>query len=123
MLAACGSSQSQFTLELPSVDRSLTAYITPDPPHIPVNDFFELRIELVDGSGRPIMPGQVSLAVDAVMPTHHHGMMHEPTLTIDGNGWHVQDMLLHMPGLWVLSVDAEHPDGSRTRMQRNLEIE
>jgi hypothetical protein len=54
-------------------------------------------------------PGQAppaSLAVDAWMPAHRHGMNYRATLRALGDGrYRAEGLLLHMPGHWQLTFE------------------
>lgn len=61
----------------------------------------ELRLKPEDGDSTGI-----TVAVDADMPAHQHGMNTKPEVSeIDGGGYRVEGMLFHMAGDWVISVD------------------
>ncbi len=48
------------------------------------------------------------MRVDAIMPAHKHGLNYTPKVTALGDGnFRVDEMLFHMPGLWVLQVDVD----------------
>ena len=101
----------------------MVAIVQTTPTPIPINEFFEMRVRLTDQRGNPVAPGSAEIVVDATMPAHRHGMNHRPDVWPDGEVWLVRDMLLHMGGSWVLTVDLVRPDGSTIRMQKNLELE
>ena len=70
------------------------------PEPIPWGEPFDLRVWL-PGKG----PG-ASLAVDAAMPEHGHGMNRVPVVTEAGDGGYaVEGLLFHMPGRWELYFD------------------
>jgi hypothetical protein len=48
------------------------------------------------------------LRIDAVMPTHRHGMNYRPQVHAKGNGRYVAEgLLFHMPGRWRLLFDLQ----------------
>lgn len=72
---------------------------------IPLNEYFELQIELSEAEGgAPIKGAQVFVRCE--MPAHGHGMTVEPRSREEQPGAYlVEGMLLHMAGDWVLAVD------------------
>ena len=45
-----------------------------------------------------------SVAVDARMPSHGHGMNYRPTVTTLGGGrYRAEGLMFHMPGVWELA--------------------
>jgi hypothetical protein len=93
----------------------------PDP--IPLNETFQMRVRVFDGSTPPQPASDIDLAVDARMPHHRHGMNREPTITRGRDGeFTVDNMLLHMPGYWELYFDVER-HGVTERAQTSIELE
>jgi hypothetical protein len=71
-----------------------------DPAPVPVGRHFALDFEVCPRAGAA-MPA--TLAVDATMPAHRHGMNYAPTVTAAGPGrWRVDGLLFHMPGRWEM---------------------
>jgi hypothetical protein len=75
-----------------------------EPPEVPLNEPFALRLQ-VRGD-----PTQVTdLHVDAIMPDHRHGMLRRPRIRRLGEDeegtFLVEGMLFHMTGLWELHFD------------------
>lgn len=79
---------------------------TPTPSPIPLNDWFDLRIEITP-------PGAARLVtLEATMPEHAHGMNVIPTLRPTGPGaWRGEGLLWHMPGDWELRAVLMRPEG------------
>ncbi len=77
---------------------------TPDP--LPVNEPFELAVELFgDAAGREPVEGAL-VFVRGYMPDHGHGMIREPeSEEIEPGVYRVKGMLFHMVGSWQLSID------------------
>jgi hypothetical protein len=70
------------------------------PEKIPLNQHFSLEFALCANSGEP--PPE-SVAVDAWMPEHRHGMNYKASVRPHGNGRYRADgLLFHMPGRWEL---------------------
>lgn len=80
----------------------VVAYRT-EPRTIAVGAHFavELAVCATEGAG-PVE----SLAVDADMPAHRHGMNYRASVTPLGGGrFRVEGLLFHMPGQWRLIVE------------------
>jgi streptogramin lyase len=76
------------------------------PSPVPSNRMFGLELQVFEGCSSPKPLADVSLAVDAVMPEHRHGMTTQPVVQSLGNGrFRMAGMLLHMNGLWELHFD------------------
>ncbi len=76
-----------------------------EPAPIPLNEPFRMRIEVKPADGSPF-PADGTVAVDAVMPTHSHGMNVVPRTFAEGDGrFRVEGMQLHMAGDWELLLD------------------
>ena len=80
----------------------LTISWRPPEGGIPLNELFDLTIS-VEG---PDLYEDLTILVDATMPAHGHGMNTEPTIrkTDTFGMFTVENMNLHMPGNWELSV-------------------
>ena len=81
------------------------------------------------GIGRPfaldiaVCPAPRSIAVDADMPAHRHGMNYKPSVTATGKGRYVADgLLLHMPGHWRFIFDLDL-NGKPLRLTRELDVQ
>jgi hypothetical protein len=75
----------------------------PDGGEVPRNEDFELEVRVLR-DGEPVE--EARLAVDAWMPDHGHGMLRRTAVEARGDGsFHVEGMLLHMRGLWLLRFD------------------
>lgn len=73
---------------------------------LPLNESFELELELLTGAEphQPITGAQIF--VDAAMPEHNHGMLREPIAREVSPGvYRVEGMLLHMTGYWQVFVN------------------
>ena len=67
----------------------------------PLNEYFDLLITVTRGPSTP-----AAIRADASMPAHRHGMnVQVDTVQTGPHRWVTQDMLLHMPGDWLLTVD------------------
>ena len=106
---------------LKSNDNDFILHWSARPTPIPVNDFFEIDVLLLDHHGNPLTDAQ--LHVDAAMPQHRHGMNHRSHMESLGDGrWRAEDMLFHMPGAWVLYFDVTQDDVVR-RAQVDVEVD
>jgi hypothetical protein len=67
-------------------------------------------------------PAPASLAVDAFMPAHQHGMNYKPVVKALGNGrFEADGLMLHMPGVWEFRFDIER-DGRTERLTRSINL-
>ncbi len=90
---------------------------------LPENEEFALSVWVFDPA-RPDAPlGDVTLAADAGMPEHGHGMNRVPAVARRGDGgFEVTGMLFHMGGSWELYLDVTR--GAITeRAQTRVELE
>lgn len=63
-----------------------------------------------------------SLAVDATMPEHRHGMNYAPQVRRMPDGrWRAEGLMFHMPGRWAIEFEAQ-VDGRRERLSRLLMV-
>ena len=68
----------------------------------PLNEYFDLDITIK----RAPTTGVGSVHADASMPAHRHGMnVAVDTIETSSDTWITRDMLLHMPGDWLITVD------------------
>ena len=63
-----------------------------------------------------------SLAVDAAMPEHEHGMNTQPQVERAGDRFVVRGMMFHMSGYWEMYFDVEH-EGVTERAQYEITLE
>lgn len=81
---------------------------------VPVGEFFALDVVACPPGAVAVPAGDGTLAVDATMPAHRHGMNYRARVQPLGPGrWRVDGLMFHMPGLWRLSF--ELGSGSTTR--------
>ena len=90
-----------------------------DPAPVVVSRHFALDVVVCAKSGTT--PAQ-SLAVDATMPAHRHGMNYRPTITPAGAGrFRAEGLMFHMPGAWEFTFDVVAADGTeRVRVPYEL---
>jgi hypothetical protein len=86
----------------------VTWWQTPPRP-IEANSYFELFVEVEDLTDDE---EPYDLRFDATMPAHRHGMnmVASPT-RFTRDSWIVRDLLLHMPGEWVMTFDVTDQNG------------
>lgn len=76
------------------------------PEPLPLNEPFEVRVQLFRADGEPLPEATCRVAVDAAMPHHGHGMNVQPELIPNADGSHsARGMLFHMGGAWTLYFD------------------
>ena len=85
----------------------------PDPDPIPHNESFSVEVSITE----PLEPhdpvtGVTLSRVDALMPSHGHGMNTVTSVESLGDGrFQVEGFLFHMGGHWHLEVDVDGPVG------------
>ena len=82
---------------------SRTLSFKTEPTYITVGEHFSIRIKICKDD-QPVSVG--SVAVDALMPAHGHGMNYRPSVTTSAEGEYLASgLLFHMPGLWNLQFE------------------
>lgn len=80
--------------------------VSPQPDPIPLNKMFALTITVSAADEHARAASGTTVAVDARMPAHNHGMNLQPRVTSVGDGrFRADGLLFHMPGTWELYVD------------------
>ena len=107
-------------LEVESNDGTYLVSYRIVPEDFEVGDLFGVEVEVRRADGEPVT---ASLAVDARMPEHGHGMNREPLVEAGGEGrFSATNLMFHMPGYWELYLDLTR--GAVTeRAQAPLELE
>ncbi len=86
------------------------------PAPIPLGQPFALDIA--------ICPAPRSLAVDAHMPAHRHGMNYQPSITNPAPGrYRAEGLVLHMPGAWEFVFELGLADGQRQRLTAAYQVQ
>jgi hypothetical protein len=86
-----------------------------EPVPITVGRPFELRVSVCPEEARLVR-------VDAMMPSHRHGMNYRPSIASTGPGrWQVQGMLWHMSGHWQMRFDVE-AGGTMHVLRQDVEL-
>ena len=113
MLAALGGCSAGHQLAPPpghlmrTTDGQWDVIVSSSSDTWPLNEYFDLEIRVTRGPSAPI-----EVRADAGMPAHRHGMnVQVDTVRTTSNTWLTQDMLLHMPGDWVLTIDVIDTSG------------
>lgn len=98
--------------------------VTSDPSPVPLNEPFDLRVEVRRGCAPEApAPDGLLLRVSGWMPVHRHGMNTQPRVQALGQGrYAVQGLVLHMSGLWELHFDLWR-DALLERAQWELDLE
>jgi hypothetical protein len=97
--------------------------VTPRPNPIPLNQLFALSIAVSHVQDHDKPAADTTVAVDARMPEHNHGMNLQPQVSADGGGrFRADGLLFHMPGRWELYVDVTRgTEMERATFDVNLE--
>jgi hypothetical protein len=110
--AACGDS-------LPAVHRllaegsGLQVAFAPRPAPLALGRHFALDIVVCAPAGQPL---PATLAVDADMPAHRHGMNYRASVTALGDGrFRADGLMFHMAGRWRILFDLPASDGTPAR--------
>lgn len=100
----------------PPPQANLRAALATTPAKIAVGEPFNVEIRLC-GEDVPIQ----SVAIDATMPAHRHGMNYTPSVVAMGEGrYQATGMLFHMPGRWQVVVDVL---GAKTPTRLTLDMD
>ena len=98
------------------------AYTT-SPSPIPLGEVFGLTVTVSDSGDHSKGVPDSTIAVDALMPAHRHGMNLRPRITAIGDGrFTVDGMLFHMPGPWQILIDVTR-DGVTERAVFDVTVE
>ena len=110
--ATCGAS-------LPAGQRllaegsGLQVAFAPRPAPLALGRHFALDIVVCAPAGQPL---PATLAVDADMPAHRHGMNYRASVTALGDGrFRADGLMFHMAGRWRLLFDLPASDGMPAR--------
>ncbi|MFK7961810.1 MAG: hypothetical protein AB8G96_14945 [Phycisphaerales bacterium] len=95
-----------------------------EPATIPMHELHQVEVRVVSArDAEAPLPSDLSLAVDARMPHHRHGMLVAPEVTRLGPGrFRVDGMMLHMSGYWEYYFDVG-AGGVIERAQDSIELE
>lgn len=79
-------------------------FVEPDPKTRRVGDLFTLTVTLCDQNSQ-------LTKVNAVMPSHGHGMNYRPSISkLEAGRFAAEGLLFHMPGLWELRIETTTGD-------------
>ncbi len=110
--AACGDSLPAAHRLLAEAEGWQVAF-APRPGPVPLGRHFALDIVVCAPAGQPLPS---TLAVDADMPAHRHGMNYRATVTALGDGrFRADGLMFHMAGSWRFLFDLPGPAGTPTR--------
>ena len=118
--AACGDSLPAAHRLLAEADGLQLAF-APRPAPLPLGRHFALDIVVCPAAGQPL---PATLAVDADMPAHRHGMNYRTTVTALGEGrFRAEGLLFHMAGRWRLLFDVPAAAGQPPRrLSREIDL-
>lgn len=114
--AACGDSlpaAHRLLAEADGLGDGLQVAFAPRPAPLPLGRHFALDIVVCPAAGQPL---PATLAVDADMPAHRHGMNYRSTVTALGEGrFRAEGLMFHMAGRWRLLFDVPVAAGQPPR--------
>jgi hypothetical protein len=117
------ASDASDRCELTSSEGTYRVVFRPAPGNLPLNDYFSLDVEVLEGARGVRIDQGIDLSVDAAMPAHRHGMTTRPKVVRRGDGtFSVSGLLLHMSGVWELYFDVTRA-GRTERAQIWLSLE
>ena len=121
-IAAESTPGKSLPTHLVSDGGSFDITLTSKPRVIPLNELFELTIEV-----RPAKsvkdPNPIWISVNATMPAHQHGMNTRPRIEDLGKGkFVVRGLLFHMAGEWEVAIDVAK-GGVREYIKTSLTLE
>ena len=110
--ATCGASLPAGQ-RLLAEDGGLQVAFAPRPAPLALGRHFALDIVVCAPAGQPL---PATLAVDADMPAHRHGMNYRASVTALGDGrFRADGLMFHMAGRWRLLFDLPASDGMPAR--------
>ena len=110
--AACGDTLPAAHRLLAEAEGLQIAF-APSPAPLPLGRHFALDIVVCAPAGQSL---PATLAVDADMPAHRHGMNYRASVTALGDGrFRVEGLMFHMAGRWRLLFDLPAADGGAPR--------
>lgn len=113
----CGATLQAASPWLAEADGARIAFVTRPSP-APVGRHFDIDF-VVCG----VTPRGDSVAVDADMPAHRHGMNYRTRITaLPGGAYRAQGLLFHMPGIWRVIFDVPL-EGRTLRATREIEVQ
>jgi hypothetical protein len=110
--AACGDGLPAAHRLLAEGDGLQVAF-APRPAPLPLGRHFALDIVVCPAAGQPL---PATLAVDADMPAHRHGMNYRASITALGDGrFRADGLMFHMAGRWRLVFELPATAGAPAR--------
>ena len=78
------------------------------PSSIPFNEYFSVQVQVFEDASQENAVEDVTISVNATMPSHGHGMNEDPEVTGPENGIFLAEGLkCHMEGEWELDIYVE----------------
>lgn len=115
--AACLPSSAGVPIARAGTSEQLAA-LRFEPTAIVVGKPFTVHIQLCPAAFKDVS----SVAIDATMPAHKHGMNYRPKLEGKGDGrYEARGFLFHMPGRWAVELTIASP-GDPVRMTLDLDV-
>jgi hypothetical protein len=117
--ADCGMALKAKQRWIAEADGMQVAFVT-QPSPVPVGRHFALRFAVCDArAARSVR----SVAVDADMPAHRHGMNYRASVSARADGlYDARGLMFHMPGRWRVIFDLALEDRT-LRVTHELEVQ
>ena len=104
VLLAC-SEKGETLLEGFTTGESYFVNVETDPSSIPFNEYFSVQVQVFEDEAQETALEDITVSVNATMPTHGHGMNEDPTISAPENGRFIAEGLKwHMEGEWELTI-------------------
>jgi hypothetical protein len=114
LLSACTTTPSG--IRAVTHDETFTVHWTTDVSSILLDEYFVIEVV--------VQPAPEAVVIDAVMPSHRHGMLNDASMERLGpTTWTASDMLFHMPGHWRVRFDMTDAHGIVHRAETDVILE
>lgn len=114
LLLACSENTPDF-FEGFTDGESYFVQVKSNPTPIPFNEYFSLEIQAFEDEDLALALEDVTVSVNATMPSHGHGMNENPVLSGPENGiFFAEGLKWHMEGEWELLIFVETEKASFT---------
>jgi hypothetical protein len=113
----CGAALKTASPWIAQADGARVAFVARPLP-VPVGRHFDVDFVICDAAVR----SGATVAVDAEMPAHRHGMNYRARVeALGGGAYRAHGLMFHMPGTWRLIFDLPI-EGRTLRLTREIEV-